>query len=190
MRDRHSDYRLRHEAASTKVRYRTLCVRQDDRRGQTQADPRVIEFRTSQAELAIRYSLTNTDWPRLETRHLARYLAAPVLAPSLLAAGPPLEQPHELTRHRLLHENGRIFWSVWMRKAGVENADTAVASSICPVTVVDIGVSGTYRDRQISYPPVRLTLPPGPTSVIRMRCLDVLAAARPCGSGRAGSSFW
>lgn len=89
------------------------------------SDPRFIEFRTSRAELAIRYSLKETAWPRVEAHHLVQCLVTPVLAPALLAAGPPLRQPDDLSRYTLLHEDGRLFWASWMEQAGVVAADTS-----------------------------------------------------------------
>jgi LysR family glycine cleavage system transcriptional activator len=45
------------------------------------SDSRVIEFRTSRAELAIRHGASATGWPRVEAQRLARSLATPVLSP-------------------------------------------------------------------------------------------------------------
>lgn len=88
------------------------------------ADERVIEFRASRAELAIRYSASAeaARWPRVEARRLVRSVATPVLSPSLLAAGPALREPADLAHYKLLHEDGRQFWGVWMEQAGVSPA--------------------------------------------------------------------
>jgi LysR family glycine cleavage system transcriptional activator len=87
------------------------------------SDPRLIEFRTSRAELAIRYSAEATDWPRAEARYLTRCVVTPVLAPSLLAVGPPLHRPEDLARYTLLHEDRRRFWAVWMEQAGIASPE-------------------------------------------------------------------
>jgi LysR family transcriptional regulator, glycine cleavage system transcriptional activator len=89
------------------------------------SDSRVIEFRTSRAELAIRHGASATGWPRVEAQRLARSLATPVLSPVLLAQGPPLHHPEDLAGHTLLHEDGRLYWAVWMEQAGIASAQTA-----------------------------------------------------------------
>ncbi|WP_284944165.1 LysR substrate-binding domain-containing protein [Acidisoma cladoniae] len=83
------------------------------------SDPRLIEFRTSRAALAIRYSVGAADWPRVEARLLVRSFGTPVLAPSLLATGPPLQRPEDLAQYTLLYEDGRQNWSAWMEAAGL-----------------------------------------------------------------------
>jgi len=85
------------------------------------SDSRVIEFRASRAELAIRHSASATSWPRVEAQRLARTVVTPVLSPTLLAHGPPLLHPEDLAGHTLLHEDGRQYWSVWMEQAGISS---------------------------------------------------------------------
>ncbi|RVC71528.1 transcriptional regulator, partial [Mesorhizobium sp. M4A.F.Ca.ET.022.05.2.1] len=63
-----------------------------------EVDPRPIEFRSDQPELALRFSAHATSWPRSEAERLASTVDSPVLSPALLAAGPPLEKPIDL-RH-------------------------------------------------------------------------------------------
>jgi LysR family transcriptional regulator, glycine cleavage system transcriptional activator len=89
------------------------------------SDSRVIEFRTSRAELAIRHSASATGWPRVEAQRLARAVVTPVLSPALLAHGPPLLHPEDLAGHTLLHEDGRRYWAVWMERAGIVSPQTA-----------------------------------------------------------------
>lgn len=48
------------------------------------ADPRLIEFRSHQASVAIRHSAAATSWPRVESRHLADVRITPVISPQLL----------------------------------------------------------------------------------------------------------
>lgn len=83
------------------------------------AEPRLIEFRTHEAELAIRHSTTETSWPRTEAEHLVDISAAPVLSPGLLESGPPLREPEDLRLHTLLHEENRHGWSRWFDAAGI-----------------------------------------------------------------------
>ena len=54
------------------------------------ADVRLVEFRAHEAELAIRFGAAARSWPRTQARHLFDCRTTPVLAPGLLASGPPL----------------------------------------------------------------------------------------------------
>ena len=81
-------------------------------------DPRPIEFRSHQASFAIRHSATATSWPRVESRHLTDVFLTPVLSPVLLAQGSPPDQPTDLRRFGLLHEERRDVWQQWFEAAG------------------------------------------------------------------------
>lgn len=82
-------------------------------------DPRVVEFRSGQAELALRFSARDTSWPRSDAEHLGPVIDSPVLSPSLLKSGPPLDSPADLARYTLLHEENRQGWARWFEAAGV-----------------------------------------------------------------------
>lgn len=84
-------------------------------------DGRLVEFRNDDAELAIRFSATRNSWPRVEARHLFDATITPLLAPALLAAGPPVQQPRDLLRHTLLHDDNRNVWGYWFEAAGVSD---------------------------------------------------------------------
>jgi LysR family glycine cleavage system transcriptional activator len=81
-------------------------------------DSRPTEFRTSKTELAIRWSETATSWPRVQAAHLADNSMSPVISPSLLASGPELQNPADLHRYTLLHEDDRSCWNRWFNAAG------------------------------------------------------------------------
>lgn len=83
-----------------------------------ESDSRLVEFRANGVELAIRYALVDTAWPRVEARLLADVEMAPVVAPERLAAGPALAEPADLARHVLLHEESRSGWARWLAAAG------------------------------------------------------------------------
>lgn len=85
---------------------------------------RLVEFRNHEAELAIRFSLTKTSWPRVQSAHLMDTTNAPVLSPNLLKSGPPLLQPADLLRHTLLHEDTRNAWAHWFEAAGISDPYT------------------------------------------------------------------
>ncbi|WFP60505.1 LysR substrate-binding domain-containing protein [Mesorhizobium sp. WSM4904] len=82
-------------------------------------DPRLIEFRGDQPELALRFSAHATAWPRSNAERLASTVDSPVLSPALLASGPPLEKPVDLRHYTLLHEENRQGWARWFEAAGV-----------------------------------------------------------------------
>ncbi|WP_292404922.1 LysR substrate-binding domain-containing protein, partial [Mesorhizobium sp.] len=84
-----------------------------------EVDPRLIEFRSDQPELALRFSAHATTWPRSEAEQLASVVDSPVLSPALLASGPALEKPIDLGRYTLLHEESRQGWARWFEAAGV-----------------------------------------------------------------------
>lgn len=84
-----------------------------------EVDPRLIEFRGDQPELALRFSAHAVSWPRSEAERLASTVDSPVLSPALLAAGPPLDKPADLGRYTLLHEENRQGWARWFEAAGV-----------------------------------------------------------------------
>ena len=84
-----------------------------------EVDPRPIEFRSDQPELALRFSAHATSWPRSEAERLASTVDSPVLSPALLASGPPLVKPVDLRHYTLLHEENRQGWARWFQAAGV-----------------------------------------------------------------------
>jgi len=83
------------------------------------ADTRLVEFRSHEAELAIRHSEKASSWPRTQSKRLFDVLLTPVMVPSLLAEGLPLETPADLSRHTLLHEASRDGWARWFQHAGL-----------------------------------------------------------------------
>ena len=87
-------------------------------------DTRLIDFRSDQAELALRFSARATSWPRSEAELMAPVIDSPVLSPALFQSGPPLESPVDLRHHTLLHEENRQDWARWFEAAGV--ADDAM----------------------------------------------------------------
>lgn len=83
-----------------------------------EVDPRLIEFRSGQPELALRFSAHSTSWPRADAEQLAPVIDTPVMSPALLASGPELTTPGDLHRYTLLHEENRKGWVRWFEAAG------------------------------------------------------------------------
>lgn len=82
------------------------------------AATRLVEFRSGEAEIAIRYSVAATSWPRTEARHLIDVFLTPVITPSLLASGPPISSPSDLSHYTLLHDVNRDGWAQWFQASG------------------------------------------------------------------------
>lgn len=87
-----------------------------------EVDARLAEFRGQEIDLAVRYSLVRTDWPRVEAIHLVDVSVCPVMSPDLLAAGRSMRDLAELASHTLLHEDNRRTWSHWLKAAGGDEA--------------------------------------------------------------------
>lgn len=83
------------------------------------SDARLIEFRTQDAEIAIRHGTDARAWPRAVADHLADVEMVPVMMPCLLADGPPLNEPADLLAYTLLHEENRSAWQTWFAAAGL-----------------------------------------------------------------------
>ncbi|MEM7636097.1 MAG: LysR substrate-binding domain-containing protein [Pseudomonadota bacterium] len=83
------------------------------------ADGRLVDFRSGDAELAIRFSEEKSKWPRTQARRLYEIHLAPVASPDLLAKAGFPKQPADLLRYTLLHEEDRILWQEWFAAAQV-----------------------------------------------------------------------
>ncbi|MEO1162088.1 MAG: LysR substrate-binding domain-containing protein, partial [Pseudomonadota bacterium] len=83
------------------------------------ADGHLIDFRSGDAELAIRFSEAKSKWPRTQARRLYDIHLAPVASPDLLARTGPPKQPADLLHYTLLHEEDRILWQEWFAAAQV-----------------------------------------------------------------------
>jgi len=85
-----------------------------------ESDPRPVEFRASDAEIAIRFSEAATSWPRTEAMPLTQTMMIPVAAPSLIDGEKPIRLPADLIGQTLLHDENRDIWSHWFHLAGLE----------------------------------------------------------------------
>ncbi len=85
------------------------------------ADGRLVEFRSGEAELAIRCSDGKSRWPRTQARRLYDLHMAPVASPDLLTKIGAPRQPADLLQYTLLHEEDRILWQEWFATAQVEH---------------------------------------------------------------------
>ena len=77
------------------------------------------------ADIAIRHGLG--DWPNLNSRHLLQPRLVPVGSPALLAKGPPIREPADCLRYRLLHDAQGADWSLWLQAMGADHRDPRAA---------------------------------------------------------------
>lgn len=80
-------------------------------------DMRLIEFRTHEAEIAIRHGADAKGWPRVQAEHLADVELVPVAMPCMVEEGPALNEPADLLAYTLLHEENRSAWQRWFAAA-------------------------------------------------------------------------
>lgn len=85
-----------------------------------ESNSNVIEFRSGEAEIAIRFSLERKSWPRTQSRWLYDVEMVPVAAPAVFEGLGTPRIPGDLARHSLLHEDTRAVWERWFVEAGVE----------------------------------------------------------------------
>lgn len=55
---------------------------------------------------------------------LAEEDVTPVCSPHLLRGKHPLRAPKDLKHHRLIHDNFRIGWAMWLEQAGLDGIDS------------------------------------------------------------------
>lgn len=81
---------------------------------------RLVDFRSGEADLGIRYGRGN--WDDIEMVRLSQVVIFPVCAPRLIADVPNLK-PDGLGNYNLLHENRKQWWADWLRQAGVAGVE-------------------------------------------------------------------
>lgn len=76
----------------------------------------------SETDLAIRYIEGSRQRPQRGAVLLADIAMFPVLSPSLMRPGQPLDTPRDLLEYPLLHEDEDRSWLAWFRAAGLSDA--------------------------------------------------------------------
>lgn len=89
----------------------------------------VVDLTRGDFDLAIRYGCGK--YPGLDVELLFTNEVFPACSPQLLAAGPPLRTPEDLSRHALIHDQAIErdplvpTWPMWLKAAGVKNIPAA-----------------------------------------------------------------
>jgi LysR family glycine cleavage system transcriptional activator len=83
------------------------------------SDIRVIDFRISEAQLAIRFGTDPKTWPTCESKHLLNIDVVPVISADHIDPKKPLNTPQDLLHYTLLHEDNRVDWKNWFSTQGI-----------------------------------------------------------------------
>ena len=83
-------------------------------------DSRLAEFRSGEADLAIRYSLSRTEWPRVQSVSLAPVKIAPAVSSELRERLSLSVQASTILTLTLLHEESRKGWAAWLETMGLD----------------------------------------------------------------------
>src|SRR6266481_6470154 len=89
----------------------------------------VVDLTKGDFDIAIRYGTGH--YPGLDVELLFTNEVFPACSPQLLAAGPPLRTPDDLSLHTLIHDHAVErdplvpTWPMWLKAAGVKSAPAA-----------------------------------------------------------------
>jgi LysR family transcriptional regulator, glycine cleavage system transcriptional activator len=86
----------------------------------------LADFVSDGIDIAIRYG--EGGYEGVVSEFLAEEEVSPVCSPELLQGEHPLRLPGDLRHHRLIHDNFRIGWAMWLQRAGLDdiNPDSGV----------------------------------------------------------------
>jgi LysR family transcriptional regulator, glycine cleavage system transcriptional activator len=93
----------------------------------------VVDLTKGDFDIAIRYGAGH--YPGLEIELLLKNEVFPACSPQLLANGPPLRTPDDLSLHNLIHDQAIErdplvpTWPMWLKAAGVKNVPAATGLS-------------------------------------------------------------
>ncbi|AMY69452.1 transcriptional regulator GcvA [Frigidibacter mobilis] len=91
------------------------------------ASNRILDFGQDRIDLAVRHGLGR--WPGLRAERLVDDELTPVCSPGYLRRNGPLAGPGDLSRARLLHDEHRHDWALWLIAAGAPD-DCAAAGPV------------------------------------------------------------
>ena len=82
-----------------------------------EATSNLVDLKRDRVDVAIRHGLG--IYPGLVSEHLMAPVLLPVAAPTMLEAGPPIEEPADCLAYPLLQDSDRADWQLWFRAIGV-----------------------------------------------------------------------
>ncbi len=81
--------------------------------------PHPGDFQNPDIDIAISWG--QDDWKSMDSKLLLRTRVLPVCSPRLITPDRPLNTVDDLAHHELLHENDYSMWTMWLKRAGVED---------------------------------------------------------------------
>lgn len=81
-----------------------------------EATSTLVDLKRDRVDIAIRHGLGN--YPGLVSERLMAPVLLPVGAPSLLEAGPPIDNPADCLAYPLLQDSDRADWHLWFKAIG------------------------------------------------------------------------
>lgn len=79
----------------------------------------LADFIRDGIDIAIRYGAGGYEG--VVSEFLTEEEVSPVCSPELLQGEHPLRSPGDLRHHRLIHDNFRIDWAMWLERAGLDD---------------------------------------------------------------------
>ena len=111
------------------------------------ATDEVVDLTRGDFDIAIRYG--RGVYPGLEVELLFTNEVFPACSPQLLAAGPPLQTPEDLSRHTLIHDQAAErdplvpTWPMWLKAAGVKNVPAGAGLTFNSMSLaLDAAIAG------------------------------------------------
>ncbi len=99
-----------------------------------QHGPRITGIETMPAPIAVDWGTGN--WAGIEAQPLFRIVYSPIVAPGLLERLGGLDEPADLARYPVIHQQDRGEWQNWLRRAGVPDLEFAEETIVTDSNVV------------------------------------------------------
>ena len=96
--------------------------------------PQPGDFGNVDSDIAITWG--QDDWESVDTQRLLSSNVVPVCSPSLITRDRPLKTIDDLYSHTLLHENDYSLWTLWLKRAGVENVNLKRGTTMDDANVI------------------------------------------------------
>lgn len=84
-----------------------------------EATSSLVDLKRDRVDIAIRHGLG--AYPGLVSEHLVAPVLLPVAAPSILEAGPPIDEPADCLAYPLLQDSDRADWRLWLKAVGASD---------------------------------------------------------------------